>query len=65
MTLTASQVTALFSTRLHEQTEIGDSAVIFGTVDLNIGDGYDEFTGIDLFLHTNKKINVLNGNFIQ
>ena len=24
---------------------MGDSPVVFGTVDLNIGDGYDEFTG--------------------
>ena len=35
-----------FSTRLHENTEANDGAVIFGTVDLNIGDGYDEFTGL-------------------
>ena len=34
-----------FSTRLHEDTTINDGPVIFGTVDLNIGDGYDEFTG--------------------
>ena len=34
-----------FSTRLHEDTIINDGPVIFGTVDLNIGDGYDEFTG--------------------
>ena len=41
----ASQVSAAFSTRLHEDTMLSDSAVIFGTVDLNIEDGYDEFTG--------------------
>ena len=34
-----------FSTRLHEDTITNDSPVIFGIVDLNIGDGYDEFTG--------------------
>ena len=34
-----------FSTRLHEDTTTSDSPVVFGTVDLNIGDGYDEFTG--------------------
>ena len=34
-----------FSTQLHEDTYATDAAVIFGTVDLNIGDGYDEFTG--------------------
>ena len=34
-----------FSTRLHEDTTTSDSPVIFGTVDLNVGDGYDEFTG--------------------
>ena len=34
-----------FSTRLHEDTLSTDAAVIFGTVDLNIGEGYDEFTG--------------------
>ena len=40
------EVPVAFSTRLHEDTSINDGAVIFGTVDLNIGDGYDEFTGI-------------------
>ena len=34
-----------FSVRLHEDTVLSDSACIFGTVDLNIGDDYDEFTG--------------------
>ena len=38
-------VPAAFSTRLSEDTELGDNAVIFDTVDLNIGGGYDEFTG--------------------
>ena len=36
-----------FSTRLHEEAEISDASVVFGTVNLNIGDGYDEFTGKD------------------
>ena len=40
------EVQVAFSTRLTEDTIINDSPVIFGTVDLNIGDGYDEFTGI-------------------
>ena len=35
-----------FSTRLHEDTDINDGPVIFGTVDLNVGDGYDELTGL-------------------
>ena len=35
-----------FSTRLHESTEATDASVIFGNVDLNIGGGYDEFTGL-------------------
>ena len=39
------EVPVAFSTRLHEARSINDSPVIFGTVDLNIGDGYDEFTG--------------------
>ena len=39
-----------FSVRLHENTEISDSPCVFGTVDLNIGDGYDEFTGKFNFL---------------
>ena len=42
-------VPAAFSTRLSEDTELGDNAVIFDTVDLNIGGGYDEFTGKKLF----------------
>ena len=36
---------AAFSVRLHENMVIGDSPVVFGTVDLNAGDGNDEFTG--------------------
>ena len=39
------EVPVAFSTRLTDDTIINDSPVIFGTVDLNIGDGYDEFTG--------------------
>ena len=35
-----------FSTRLHEDTDIDDSAIIFGIVNINIGNGYDEFTGL-------------------
>ena len=35
-----------FSVRLHENTEINDSPCVFGTVGLNIGNGYDEFTGM-------------------
>ena len=38
-------VTYAFSVRLHEDTETNDNPVIFGNVDLNIGDGYDEFVG--------------------
>ena len=34
-----------FSVRLHENTLLTDAPCIFGTVDLNIGDGYDEFSG--------------------
>ena len=39
------EVPVAFSTRLIEDTSINDSPVIFGTVDLNVGDRYDEFTG--------------------
>ena len=39
------EVPVAFSTRLTDDTSINDSPVIFGVVDLNIGDGYDEFTG--------------------
>ena len=41
-----ADVSAAFSTRLHEETTLSDSPLIFGIVDLNIGDGYDEFTGV-------------------
>ena len=34
-----------FSVRLHEDTVIDGDPCVFGTVDLNIGDGYDEFSG--------------------
>ena len=40
------EVPVAFSTRLSEDRSINDSPVIFDVVDLNIGDGYDEFTGI-------------------
>ena len=36
---------AAFSVRIVEDTTISDSAVIYGTVDINVGDGYDEFSG--------------------
>ena len=36
---------AAFSARLDEDTVLSDSPVVYGTVDLNVGDGYDEFTG--------------------
>ena len=39
------EVPVAFSTRLQGYTNIDDSPVIFEIVDLNIGDGYDEFTG--------------------
>ena len=44
--ITEMTPSAAFSARLHENTIINDSPVIFGTVDLNIGNGYDEFTGL-------------------
>ena len=44
------QVSAAFSTILHQNTDLDDSPVVFGTVNLNIGDGYDEFTGL-IFMH--------------
>ena len=34
-----------FSTRLHEDTLIDDTPVIFGTMNLNIGGGYNKITG--------------------
>ena len=40
------EVSAAFSTRLHEETTLSDGPVVFGTINLNIGDGYDEFTGL-------------------
>ena len=36
---------AAFSVRIVKDTTISDSAVIYGTVDVNFGDGYDEFSG--------------------
>ena len=38
-------VSAAFSTRLNEDTTIDDNPVVFGNVDLNIGDGCNESTG--------------------
>ena len=40
-----SEVSAAFSTRLHEVTLVDDDPLIFGQVDLNIGDGYNGFSG--------------------
>ena len=37
-----------FSVRLHENTLLTDSPCVYETVDLNIGGGYDVFTGISL-----------------
>ena len=34
-----------FSVRLNVDTILSDAPCIFGQVDLNIGDGYDEFSG--------------------
>ena len=34
-----------FSVRLHEHTLLTDSPCVYETVDLNIGDGYDVYTG--------------------
>ena len=34
-----------FSTKLQEDTTTSESTVLFSVVDLNVGDGYDEFTG--------------------
>ena len=39
-----------FSVRLHEDTEINDSPCVFGTVNLNIGNGYDEFTDLSKYI---------------
>ena len=44
------EVPVAFSTRLTENIGINDSPVIFDVVDLNIGDGYDEFTGMSASL---------------
>ena len=43
------EVPVAFSTRLTDDTSINESPVIFDVVDLNIGDGYDEFTGNLIF----------------
>ena len=42
----AMNPSAAFSVRLHEDTVLSDSPLVYETVDLNIGDGYDEFTGL-------------------
>ena len=41
-----------FSARLSENTVADDDPVVFETVDLNVGEGYDEFSGktIQIFL---------------
>ena len=39
------EIPVAFSTRLTDDKIINDSPVIFDVVDLNIEDGYDEFTG--------------------
>ena len=51
------EVPVAFSTRLTEDIAIDDSPVIFDVVDLNIEDGYDEFSGI---LITNKQTPEVN-----
>ena len=51
------EVPVAFSTRLTEDTGIDDSPVIFDVVDLNIEDGYDEFSGNFI---TNKQTRKLN-----
>ena len=45
------EVPVAFSTLLTGDTSINDSPVIFGTVELNIGDGYDEFTETNYSYH--------------
>ena len=47
------EIPVAFSTRLTDDAIITDSPVIFDVVDLNIEDGYDEFTGI---LFTDKQL---------
>ena len=43
-------LSAAFSVRLHEDTLLSDSPLVYGNVDLNIGGGYDEFTGLFGFI---------------
>ena len=38
-----------FSVRLHQDTELSDAPCVYEWVDLNIGDGYDEFSGNTCF----------------
>ena len=54
--LPATDPSAAYSVRLHEDTILNDSPVIFGTVDLNVGDGYDEFTGLFSILNCVKRV---------
>ena len=43
-----------FSVRLHENTVLSDAPCVYGIVDLNIGDGYDEFSGKTNFFQPEK-----------
>ena len=47
------EVPVAFSARLSENTVADDDPVVFETVDLNVGEGYDEFSGktIQIFFH--------------
>ena len=47
MTLQTPRQCTLSPSDSHEESEITDASVVFGTVNLNIGGGYDEFTGKD------------------
>ena len=38
--------TVAFSVRLHEDTTLNDEPLIFEAVDLNIGNGYNEYSGM-------------------
>ena len=38
-----------FSVRLHVDTLMDDNPLVFGTVSLNIGDGYNSSTGLHKF----------------
>ena len=43
--LSVMNPSAAFSVRIVEDTAISDSTDTYGTVDVNVGDGYDEFSG--------------------